>query len=104
MPVSASITNHTETCITINELKRLLVTITDYRLDIGIRYRFIGEMWETNYLRILRVTEYGLLLSDEIKNRLVVIRDFSQIMQFELDTSFHAFQPYCHYTVIPNPD
>jgi hypothetical protein len=104
MAVSAFTTNHTDTHVSVNELKRLLITITDYRLDIGMRYRFMGEMWEPNYMRILRVTEYGLLLNDEIRNRLIVIRDLSQIIQFELDTSFHAFQPYLHYTLIPNPD
>lgn len=104
MPVFSSTTNYTHAQITVNELKRLLITITDYRLDIGMRYRLIGEMWEANYMRILKVTEYGLLLNDEIKNRLIVIRDISQIMQLELDTSFHAFQPYLHYNVIASAD
>lgn len=92
----------TESEISVHELKRLLFTITDHRLNICIRYRLIGEMWQVNYMRILKVSDQGLLLSDEVKNKLVALRDYSRIIQFELDTSFHAFQPHFHYNVNAN--
>lgn len=87
--------------ISVNEFRKLLATISDCRAEIGLRYRLIGEMWEEHYMRILRYTDFGLLLNDPLKNRVVVIRDLSQIMQFEIDTSFHHYQPYLHYSVNP---
>lgn len=90
--------------ISVNEFKKMLATISDCRAEIGLRYRLIGEMWEQNYMRILRFTDFGLLLNDSSKNRVVVIRDLSQIMQFEIDASFHHYQPYFHYNVNPALD
>jgi hypothetical protein len=92
------------TLISVNELKRLMVTIADSNMEIGMRYRLIGEMWEQNYMTIMKVTEFGLLLNDLVKNRLIVIRDLSQIMQFELDSPFHSFRPNFHYNVNPSRD
>lgn len=94
-----SIMSKTESQISVTELKRLLVTITDNRLNVCIRYRLVGEMWQANYMRILKVTNQGLLLSDETKNKLIALHDLSQIIQFELDTAFHAFEPHFHYNV-----
>lgn len=94
-----SIMNKTQTHISVSELKRLLFSITDHRLNVHIRYRLIGEMWQANFMRILKVSDQALLLSDEIKNRLVALRDYSRIIQFELDTAFHSFQPHFHYHV-----
>ena len=85
--------------VSIPELKQLLHTITDYRLDVCFRYRLIGEMWQQNFMRILKVTENGLFLNDEISNRLIIIRDLSYLMQFELDSMLHSFQPHFHYSI-----
>jgi hypothetical protein len=90
------------TLISANELRRLMVTIADSNVEVGLRYRMIGEMWEQNYMTIMKVTDFGLLLNDQVKNRLIVIRDLSQIMQFELDSQFHSFRPNYHYNVNPS--
>jgi hypothetical protein len=88
--------------ISVSELKRLLITITDHGLNVSIRFRLVGEMWQSNYMRILKVTEQGVLLNDEVKNKLIALRDLSQVMQFELDSSIHTYQPHFHYDVSPN--
>jgi hypothetical protein len=87
--------------ISVSELKRLLVTITDHKMGVCFRYRLLGEMWYPNFLRILKVTETGVLLNDEVKNQLISLRDLSQVMQFELDSSLHQYQPHFHYNIDP---
>lgn len=81
------------------ELKRLLVSIVDSKMSISFRYRLLGEMWQPNFIRVLKVTEKGVLLNDDIKNKLIAIHDLSGIMQFELDQTFQNFLPHFHYEV-----
>lgn len=82
-------------------LKRLLHELKDLRPDIRVRFRLIGEMWQTNHLTILSLTEKGVVLNDERLNKLIFVQDLSNIMQFELDHSFQEYQPHFHYNVGP---
>jgi hypothetical protein len=50
---------------------------------------------------VIRVTEKGELLNDEVLNRLITVHDLSMIMQFEIDNRFQNFQPHFHYDVNP---
>jgi hypothetical protein len=88
--------------VAVLELRRLLIELKEHRPDICIRYRLIGQMWAQNFLRVVNITSNGVLLNDETLNKLITISDLSQIMQFELDKPFQAFQPYFHYTVLPS--
>lgn len=81
-------------------LKRLLVELKEHRPDICFRYRLIGQMWVNNFLRVIRVTDHGVLLNDETSNRFVTIVNLSQIMQFEIDKPFQLYQPYFHYDLV----
>jgi hypothetical protein len=81
------------------ELRRLLHELKDLRPDICIRFRLIGEMWQTFHLRIVKVTEKGVALNDEHTNKLMFIRDLKHVMQFELDKAFQQYQPHFHYVV-----
>lgn len=83
------------------ELKRLVNELVDLRPDISFRYRLIGEMWQSNFLTILQVTEKGAVLMDQGSRRLFIIQDLTSIMQFELDQAFRLFTPHNHYTVEP---
>ncbi len=94
----------TRSLISVVELKRLLVDLKSKRPDICIRYRLLGEMWETNAMRVIRVTERGAILNDETLNKLINLSDLSLIMQFEIDAPFQGFQPHFHYNVKPMPD
>jgi hypothetical protein len=85
--------------ISVLELKRLLIDLKDKRPDICFRYRLLGEMWVTNCTSVLYVGDRGLLLNDEVSNKLISISDLSAIMQFELDAPFQGFQPHFHYDV-----
>ena len=67
----------------------MLVTISETRGTIRFRYRIVGEMWYQNFVRVLKVTEQGIILNDEIKNRLYSLPDLSSIIQFELDGSIY---------------
>ena len=86
--------------VAVLELKRLLVELHEYRPDICIRYRLMGQMWAQNFLRITGLTGDGVLLNDESSHKLIGIANLSTIMQFELDKTFRTFEAYCHYDVV----
>lgn len=88
------------TKIEVLALRRLLIELKEHRPDICFRYRLIGHMWATHFLRVIQVTEQGAVLSDESSKQLVHIPDLSLVMQFELDKTFQSFQPYIHYDVV----
>jgi len=81
-------------------LRRLLVELKEHRPDICIRYRLIGQMWAKNFLRVIRVTDHGVLLNDETLNKLITVTDLAHVMQFEVDKPFQTYQPYFHYDVV----
>ena len=91
--------NTLESPISVLELRRLLYTITDNGLDSCFRYRLLGEMWQPNFLRVIEVSEKGVLLNDETVNTIKCLPDLSQIMQFEIDVAVHNFVPHNHYDV-----
>lgn len=82
-------------------LRRLLFELNEHRPDICFRYRLIGKMWAPNFLRVIRVTENGVLLNDESSNKFYKLPDLSNVIQFELDKPFQTFKPYFHYDVVP---
>jgi hypothetical protein len=83
--------------ISLLELKRLLITIIDYKLPVCFRFRMLGEMWQPSFYRVLKVTEKGVVLNDELRNKTIVIPDLANIVQFELDGRLHTFEPNFHY-------
>jgi hypothetical protein len=90
-----------KTLISSLELKRLLVEIAGKRPDVCMRYRLLGEMWQRNFMRVLKVTDKGVMLNDEVKNKLLSIHDLTSIVQFEIDVKFQEYQPHFHYDVTP---
>lgn len=90
--------------VSVLELKQLLVTIVDARLQTCFRYRLLGEMWKPNFVRVLKAVDKGVLLHDEIKNQLISIPDLQQIVQFEIDQAVHAFRPHFHYGLVFEKD
>lgn len=90
-----------KTLISVLELRRLLVDLHEKRPDICIRFRLLGELWNTHFLRVMRMTGKGALFFDQ-NSHLISISDLSFVMQFELDKPFQGFQPYYHYEVTPN--
>src|SRR5438045_3003747 len=98
------IMSETQNLISVLELKRLLIDLKDKRPDICIRFRLLGEMWLINFMRIVLVSEKGVVLSDDTTNDLFTIPDLSNIMQFEIDNRFQNFQPHFHYEVKPMPE
>ena len=85
--------------ISISELTRLLYDVREKQPDISVRLRFIGEMWQQNFLRIFTISDEELVLSSESTGMLFRIRDIGTIMQFELDHNFQQFLAYYHYDV-----
>ncbi len=90
--------------VAVLELRRLLVELKEHRPDICVRYRIMGQMWAGNFMRVSHVSDRGAIFNNEAVNRLVNVQNLNQIIQFELDKSFQAYQPYFHYDVVPSPE
>jgi hypothetical protein len=84
------------------QLKRLMVELKEKRPDICIRFRMLGEMWAQNFMRVLQITDKGIVLNDEVLNKLIYITNLTNVMQCELDNRFQNFQPFYHYEVVPD--
>lgn len=91
--------NNTTTEVTVLEFRRLLFELKDFSQQTCIRLRFVGEMWQKNHSQVIQLTESGVVLLEQPTNKLIFVRDLQNVMQFELDNSFQAFQPNFHYTV-----
>ena len=89
--------------ISVLELRKLLVLISENVHTVCFRYRLLGQMWQPNFMRVKDVTDTGVLLKDEMQNKTVLISDLKWIIQFELDGPIHSFAPNFHYDVIPDP-
>lgn len=85
--------------ISVVELKRLLQEIKDSRSDVSIRLRILGRMWHSNFMKVFIVTANGAVLIDQITNATEIVNNLSDIIQFELDSRYHNFQPFYHYSV-----
>ena len=85
--------------LSIPELKRLLYEIRDRQPYTCIRVRFIGEMWQQDFLRVVSTNEDEVIFSNEASGKLLKVKDLATIMQFELDHNFHQFLAYFHYDV-----
>lgn len=83
------------------ELRRLLFDLTDQNSNVCIRFRFIGEMWQMNHMRVLKITDNEVALTDELANKLIFLKNLKNVVQFEIDQPFRQYQPHCHYTVEP---
>jgi hypothetical protein len=99
-----NLVDNSKNLISVLELKRLLVDLKEKRPDICVRYRLLGEMWVVNSMKVIKITDRGVMLNDEQNNRLVNLPDLSSIMQFEIDAPFQGFQPHFHYNVRPMND
>jgi hypothetical protein len=82
--------------------RQLLVALLEHRPDICVRHRLMGKMWETHFMRVIKLTEHGVLLNDETSNKFIHVSDLSQVIQFELDKPFQSYKPYYHYGVVVN--
>jgi hypothetical protein len=82
------------------ELKRLITDIKDHEPNICIRFRSVGEMWQTQMMRLITITENRVLVHNEISNKLISI-DLNNVMQFEIDGRFRDVEPHYHYEVRP---
>lgn len=89
-----------KTLISVIDLRRMMVDLSEKRPDISIRFRLLGELWSVNFLRVVRITEKGAVLFDE-SHGLVSVSDLNFVMQVEIDKPFQGFQPYYHYEVTP---
>src|SRR5690349_14020050 len=83
------------------ELRRLLYELKDQRSDICVRFRLIGEMWQSSFARVIKLTEHGVVLLNESNRQAVAVKDLREVTQFEIDAPYQNYQPQNHYSVEP---
>jgi hypothetical protein len=81
------------------ELRRLLYELVDKRPDICIRFRFIGEMWQSEFWRVVALTKNGVVLFNAAGNRINIVKDLRKVVQFEIDSRYQHFHPHDHYSI-----
>src|SRR5687768_9410711 len=80
------------------ELRQLLTLILDNpQANLCIRIRLMGQMWRPNFMRVMMLTDNGVMLNDEIEGRVYSITNLNDIAQFELDGKLQGYEPHCHY-------
>jgi hypothetical protein len=94
--------SNTATEVTVLELRRLLVELAEHSSSVCIRFRLLGELWQTHHCKVLKLSGDGVALLDEPSNKLFFIQDLNKIMQFEIDGQYQNYQPHYHYTVTLN--
>jgi hypothetical protein len=93
-----------KTNVTVLQLRKLLFDLNEKRPDVCLRFRFIGELWMPSFSRISSVTEGGVILTTDHANRVILVPNLNNVMQFELDHNFQEFTAHHHYNVVLDKD
>jgi hypothetical protein len=86
--------------ISVLELRKLLYELRDRKPNVCIRYRKLGQMWKPNFMRVIEVNERGAIFFDDMIEEFVYLADLEDIIQFELDIRYQAYEPHFHYEVL----
>lgn len=81
------------------ELKRILIDIYEHRVDINVRFRLVGQMWQNHFARVVTVIEDRILLNNETQKQFISL-DLKHVIQFEIDGKFREFEPNFHYDIV----
>lgn len=90
--------------ITTLELNELLFQLIDQQPSTGVRIRLLGQLWQQSFMKIKTLDDAGLTLVDEAKGVRIHVTSLDNIMQFEIDQRFQAYQPHFHYDVSPGKE
>lgn len=81
------------------QLRALLHDLLEHRKDILVRFRTLGSLWQPTFLRIIKMTDKGVVLAETQNDKPIILSNLDFVVQFELDTAFKQFQPNNHYAV-----
>ena len=79
------------------ELRQILFHIQNPTLNICVRFRLLGQLWQTSFMRVILVIENGVVLHTDGENKLTVIKNLTEVVQFELDQPLFQYEPHFHY-------
>jgi hypothetical protein len=82
------------------ELKQLLMHLCKAS-NTNFRFRIVGEMWMKHLMQVTAVSDKTFLVFDDVETKYYLVK-FNNIMQFEIDNRFQAYQPFFHYDVKPS--
>lgn len=77
----------------------MLIHISEHQPELGVRFRLAGQMWQPNFCRVVLVNDSRVLINDEDMNKLSSV-ELDNVIQFEVDERFQAFEPHNHYNVV----
>lgn len=86
--------------VTVLQLRKLLFDLNEKRPDVCIRFRLIGELWMQSFARVSSVTDKGVILTTDHANRVLLVPNLNNVMQFDLDHNFQEYIAHNHYDVI----
>jgi len=97
-PDSKALTD-TDSNVSVQELKLLLSSILQRHANVRFRCVLEGEVWPADFMRILLVTEKGVILNEEKSNKTISIKFLNDIIQFELEKTYENYQAKSRYTI-----
>ncbi len=85
--------------ISVQELKFLVASIIHKKANIRIKCLTDGGIWTTQFYSVMMVTESGVILNDEVTDKIKSIRFIDQVIQFVLDRPFDNYNSNLTYLV-----
>jgi hypothetical protein len=90
--------------ITVLQLRKLLFDLNEKRPDVCVRFRLLGELWMQSFSRVSSITDRGVILTTDHANRVLLVPNLNNVMQFELDHNFQEYIAHNHYDVVLDKD
>lgn len=84
--------------ISLLELKLLVKSIITKHANIRIKCMLEGDKWG-DFLSVKMVTEKGLILGDDSRNRIRSIKFIDHVVKFVIDQPFDSYNPNLAYVV-----
>jgi hypothetical protein len=81
------------------ELKLLMRSIISNQANIRVKYLLEGGAWSSCFLSVMMVTEKGVVLNDDARNKIMSIKFLDHIKQLVLDKPFDGYNPNFAYVV-----
>ena len=81
------------------ELKLLMKSIISRQAKIRIKYLLEGGVWSNCFMSVMMVTERGIILNDDSKNKIKSIKFLDQIKQLVIDQPFDGYNSNLSYVV-----
>ncbi len=91
----------TQHLITRNEFRMVLRELEGQAGISEVKVRELGELWNQNYLTVVKVDEGQIVLKENGNASSVRVANLEQVVQVEFKSGFRSYQPDLVYGVRP---